>query len=467
MIINRLKEFAKDKKDRIAYRIDDESITYGDLWNKIEEYSLLLSRNGSSPVILYGDKSINYLVLMLSLIKAKRAYVPVGSCTPLERLKNIIKYTNSSLLITDKKIEIDNIEIVNFNNIDKIKNKNNTNNKNDIAYIIFTSGSTGEPKGVPISYNNLNNFTNWISNLKPLSEYKNINVLNQASFSFDLSVADVFYSLNNGHTLVSYNDNYENIYDILLKNNINVAVVTPTFMKLCLVDSSFNEEHFKELKCIYFCGEMLNVKLVEKLYERFPNISIINAYGPTEATSAVCAILIDKEMLNNSLLPVGNIKESATKIEIIDNEIVLKGESVFQGYINNIQGGYYLEEGINCYKTGDFGYIKDDLIYVKGRIDNQIKYKGYRIELDDIENNIKNIKGIKDSIVTAIFDDNNVVKTIKAFVEVEDPKYDEQYIRDELDKLIPKYMLPKTINIVDKIPITCNNKLDRKALSKL
>lgn len=467
MIIDRIEEMAKQDKNKIAYKINNDYITYRELLDKIYNYSLILSRNGNSPIILYGDKSIDYFCLMLSCIKAKRAYVPIGTCTPIDRLKKIIELTKSSLVITDKKIEIENTEVVNFKDIDKISNYDNKKNNNEIAYIIFTSGSTGEPKGVPISYKNLNNFINWVSNLKPLDEYKNINVLNQANFSFDLSVADIFYSVCNGHTLVSYNDDYEKIYDIFLNDKINAIFVTPTFMKLCLTDSSFNSTNYKDLKCIYFCGELLEVKLVKKIFERFPNISIINAYGPTEATSAVCGILIDKEMIDAELLPVGIVNKSATKIEIIDDEIVLKGNSVFSGYINNIRGGYFSENNINCYRTGDIGYIKDNRLFVKGRMDNQIKYKGYRIELDDIELNINKIKGVKDSAVIAVYDSNNFVKTIKAFVSLDNIDLDSEYIKEELKELVPSYMIPKTINIIDKIPITCNNKKDRKALCEL
>ena len=399
MIIDRIEEIAKQDKNKIAYKINNDYITYRELLDKINNYSLILSRNGNSPIILYGDKSIDFFCLMLSCIKAKRAYVPIGTCTPIDRLKKIIELTKSSLVITDKKIEIENTEVVNFKEIDKISNYDNKKNNNEIAYIIFTSGSTGEPKGVPISYKNLNNFINWVSNLKPLDEYKNINVLNQANFSFDLSVADIFYSVCNGHTLVSYNDDYEKIYDIFLNDKINAIFVTPTFMKLCLTDSSFNSTNYKDLKCIYFCGELLEVKLVKKIFERFPNISIINAYGPTEAASAVCGILIDKEMIDAELLPVGIVNKSATKIEIIDDEIVLKGDSVFSGYINNIRGGYFSENNINCYRTGDIGYIKDNRLFVKGRMDNQIKYKGYRIELDDIKRIIPERKKVKLIIV--------------------------------------------------------------------
>ncbi len=458
MIIDNIKEI---KDNRVAYVINDKSITYSELYKNAQELSKRLS-NDSSPVIIYSDKCIEYLVLIVACIMAKRAYVPIGTCTPLNRLKKIIDITNSSLLVTDSDIKIDNIKVNSFKDLDSLDIKTDNHYDNNIAYIIFTSGSTGEPKGVPISYSNLNNFIKWISNLYPLNSYKKINVFNQASFSFDLSVADIFYSLCNGHTLYSYNEDFYSFYDMF--SNIDVAVMTPTFMKMCLIDESFNEKNYPLFKCVYFCGELLETKLVKKIYDRFPNLKIINAYGPTEATSAVCGVLIDKKMIDKELLPVGSVTDSATNIVIENDEIVLKGPSVFSGYLGNVTGGYYLENNINCYKTGDIGFIKDDLLYIKGRKDDQIKYKGYRIELNDIEYNINKIDGVKDCAVIAKFDDNKIVKTIKAFVVTDNTK---EYIFSKLSELVPNYMLPKTVVIVDKLPVNSNGKIDRKALSDL
>ena len=108
-----------------------------------------------------------------------------------------------------------------------------------------------------------------------------------------------------------------------------------------MLEKDFNDRNFKSLKCIYFCGETLDVKLVKKLKDRFKGIKIINAYGPTEATSAVSGILIDDYMLNEDYLPVGRISTAATKIDIENDEIVLSGPSVFGGYIGDICGGYF------------------------------------------------------------------------------------------------------------------------------
>lgn len=469
MMINKIKRIVEQNPNKIAYKVNNECITYNELWSCAYDYAQLLKRQGTSPVIIYGHKNISVVISILACVIADRTYVPVGSCTPLYRVKQIIEITNSSLVLTDNNVSLKGIDCFSLDGLKQYENYDIKENKNDIVYMIFTSGSTGVPKGVPISKSNLNNFIDWISSLKPLCDYKDINVLNQASFSFDLSVADLYYSLCNGHTLIALDSDIQEDYDEIfnLMSEIDVAVMTPTFMKLCLLNKEFNELKYPKFKCVYFCGEQLEVKTVKKIYEVFPNLKIINAYGPTEATSAVSGILITKEMANSlQLLPVGEVNTFATDIEIVDNEIILKGKSVFSGYLGNYIGGYYNENNVNCYRTGDIGYIEDGKLYCKGRKDSQVKYKGYRIELNDIEYNINLISGVKECAVVAKYNENLVVKTIKAFVVV-DNSQDANYVKTELEKYIPAYMMPKAIKIIDKLPINQNGKVDRKALSEL
>jgi len=462
-MIKKIKEVVEKNPNRIAYKVSNNFITYKELWDKAYKYGELLKREGTSPVIIFGHKDVSIIISILACLIANRTYVPIGECTPIYRLKKIIEMTNSTLILSNKKLKIDNN--YSLDDLVKFEKKEIIEFDNNIVYIIFTSGSTGDPKGVPISKDNLNNFINWLCNLEPLKSYKNINVLNQASFSFDLSVADLYYSLCNGHTLIAFDSDYNEILDVMY--DVNVAVMTPTFIKLCLLDKDFTELNYPNLRCIYFCGEQLESKTVQKLYNAFPNIKIINAYGPTEATSAVSAVLITKEMSNNmKILPIGELNNFATEICLIDDEIVLKGKSVFSGYISNNNLGYYKENNTNCYKTGDIGYIEDGYLYCKGRKDNQVKFKGYRIELSDIEYNINLIDGVKECAVVAKYNDELVVKTIKAFV-VLDKKIELNYIKDELKKLIPEYMIPKSLKIIDRLPINQNGKIDRKALSEL
>jgi len=465
----RIKRAAKLYPDRVFYTVRSKSITYSEAFEKAEKYSLLLKKQGSSPVIIYGHKDISVIVSILACVIAGRTYVPVDLSSPVYRLEQIIEMTGSSLVISDEKLNFDSAECLSPGELEKFRNEPVKEQTGDTVYIIFTSGSTGTPKGVPISRENLCNFIDWISGIYPLCEYENIRVLNQASFSFDLSVADFYYSLCNGHTLVALDGNMQEDFDSLFEviKTVDVAVMTPTFMKMCLLNEEFNEKNFPLFKCVYFCGEQLEVKTAQKIFRAFPNLKVINAYGPTEAASAVSAILITPQMAqNNKILPVGEVGSFATDIEINDGEIVLKGKSVFGGYLGSVTGGYFKEGSVNCFRTGDMGCIENGLLYCKGRTDSQIKFKGYRIELTEIEYNINLIDGVKECAVIAKYNGENAVKTVKAFV-VADEGITAEYIKDELKKHLPEYMTPKTVKLMDSLPVNANGKTDRKALGEL
>lgn len=371
-MIDLIRDVVLNNPDRIVYKVNDSFITYECLWKQATEYACFLKKEGTSPVVIYGHKKINFVISVIACLLARRAYVPVSKCMPLERVRKIIDLTGSSIVLSDYKLDGFNCvclsDLVMYNDLEeKVQD-------NDVAYIIFMSGSTGEPKGVPITRKNLNNFIEWISNLDVLCDFNGVNVLNHASFSFDLSVADFYYSLCNGHTLIGYDGDFndDKLFDVF--KEINVAVLTPTFIKYCLLNENFNEFNYCNLKCIYFCGEMLEVKTVSKLFDRFPNINVINAYGPTEATSAVSAISIKKEMLDKfKILPVGFINNFA--VDIIDDEIVLKGDSVFNGYLGDFIGGHYVLDGVNCYKTSDVGYIENGMLFCIGRRDSQVNLR--------------------------------------------------------------------------------------------
>ena len=455
-MIDKLISIFESNNKLIAYVNENESITYNELWEKSNYYANLLKRQGIEPVVIYGNKSIDMLISMVACLFSNRTYVMINSNLPKERIKKIVNLTNASLVIKNEEIEDFNIPTIELKDLDVYKNDSIKENYNEIAYIMFTSGSTGEPKGVPISYDNLLNFITWISDT--FKTNKHLNVFNTANFNFDLSVADIYFSLFNGHTLYSVNSfDYGGLFKILM--NINMIVATPTFMRMCLLENDFNKENFSNLEYIYCCGERLDVNLARKIIEKFPDIKLFNAYGPTEATSAVCGIFINKSMLNNDILPVGIISKAATDIEIDNGEIVLKGKSVFNGYLN-YTGGFFKENGINVYRTGDLGYIEEGMIYCTGRGDNQIKYKGYRIELEEIENVINMIPNVENVAVVPVYD-NDSVKTIKAFIS---GNVNKDEVMNILKEKLPNYMIPRTITILDKLPVSANSKIDRKKL---
>jgi len=454
-------------RDRVFYIVNDNSITYGELLEKSEKLASFL-RNENSPVIVYGHKNIEMIISFIGCILAGRSYVPVDIFTPLDRIEKIIDLSKSTLVINNSgRRNVFSIDsIFNIDNLDIVEENNNIND-NNICYIIFTSGSTGVPKGVPISYENLLNFIEWISNIDGL-DLDRCNVLNQASFSFDLSITDFYYALFNGHTWVGsekiLQEDLGSFLDYVNKNKINLCVFTPTFIRYLLLDKGFGEDNYPFIKSFYFCGEVLDVDLVKKIYNRFPSCKVINAYGPTEATSAVSSVVISKEMLEFDKLPVGEIDKCNNEVFINCDEIVIKGKSVFSGYLDNISGGHYKEESTNCYKTGDLGRIEDNYLYCLGRMDNQIKLNGYRIELEEIEKVIRDIDLVNMCCVIPKKDISGKVKYLKAYV-VGDVSSCE--INSVLSLKLPNYMIPKFIEIVDLLPVNNNGKLDRKKMESL
>lgn len=464
-----LERIIRQKQNRIAYKINDSELSYPELIEKATHYGELLKRQGTSPVMLYGHKDIDMFIAIFACLHSGRAYIPIDLHTPVERIRKMINDTKCGLILTHEKLPVAGADTC-LHDLERYRDHAVYNIANDIAYMIFTSGSTGDPKGVPISYSNLRNFIEWINSLQPLREYQNITVLNQASFSFDLSVADIFYTVSNGHTLVALDkkslEEYDPIFEIISDNSVNVLVATPTFIKLCMVNPDFNAVSFPSVQAIYFCGEQLEVNTVKSLFDRFPDINVINAYGPTEATSAVSASNITRDMLSGDLLPCGDVQHAAAEIVIENEEILLKGAGVFGGYLGGDVGGYYREHDKNCLRTGDIGFIRDGRLYCKGRKDTQIKYKGYRIELTDIENNICNIKGVRQCAVIAKYQTEYSVKMIKAYVVLEDG-YQAEYVKEQLNARIPSYMMPKQIIEMAALPMNCNGKIDRKQLSLL
>ena len=458
--------------DRTAVMLGEESIRYRELRKRAEKNAGLLKKQGSGAVIVYGSKSIFQLVMFFSCLLAKRAYIPIDSCWPKKRIQSAAEKAGSTLLLSETKLDIPGVACCNEAELEQFEVQAEKEQTDETAYIIFTSGSTGEPKGVPVSRNNLDHFIGWVGSLYPLSDYAGIRVMNKASFSFDLSVADIYYSLCGGHTLVlEHNDPDGGIGSYLAalrKNGVTLAVATPTFIRMCLLSGEFCRDRIPSLRCIFFCGEQLEPVTVRKLLRAFPGLEIINAYGPTESTCAVCAARITAEMLDQPVLPVGEAENNAVTITVENSEIVLVGKSVCKGYLNGENGGFFTRDGQNGFCTGDIGYFENGKLFCKGRKNAFIKFKGYRIELADIEHNLMRLPGVEQCAVVADYGKNEKVRALRAFVVPESgTDLEESEIKKELSELLPDYMIPKTIRFLTEMPLNKNGKLDRKGLCAL
>ena len=475
--IDRIRSMAQQLPESPAYSFRNQRLTYGQLWDMASKLASGLRDRGARTCVLVGGKEPQMPIAILGCLIAGVTYIPVSESVPAKRLEWILMAAQADMIISQSAVFTGGIprwtvdQLLSCSPMTVVPEDGA-----QTCYIIFTSGSTGEPKGVPISRDNLDNFTDWICAIPELERERRCRVLNQASFSFDLSVADLYYAFCSGHELVALDSalttDPSGLHDFWQREEPNVCVCTPTFLKLCLMDPEYDAAHLPGLRTVYCCGERLDPSLAARALGHFPKLNLINAYGPTEATSAVCAVRISREMTEQKELPAGDLRTAACNIFIEDGEIVLQGKSVFSGYLNQIHGGYFVKDGENAFHTGDYGRIEGEYLYCGGRKDRQIKWMGYRIELDEIEKCISTQPGVRDCAVTVKRTASGEVRMIKAYVVIEDTAAQAQQenregsLRAQLSGLLPFYMIPKSIAFVDSLPVNANGKIDRKGLTE-
>ncbi|MBC1936616.1 D-alanine--poly(phosphoribitol) ligase subunit DltA [Listeria grandensis] len=498
-INERIDEWATKTPNKSCYDYQGESLTYRELKEQSDALAVFLMQvlTDDAPVLVYGHMSASQIVTFLACSKAGRAYVPIDVSMPADRIKQITEVANPSLILCTETLPEEAVtghnDIVTPEQlhafIEKNKGKQPATSQfvkaDENYYIIFTSGSTGVPKGVQISHNNLVSFTNWILQDFGISEGERF--LNQAPYSFDLSVMDLYPCLLAGGTLVpldkTISANLKNLYEAIPDLQVNVWVSTPSFVDICLMDANFNGDMNPSITHFLFCGEVLTKETARELIARFPQATVYNTYGPTEATVAVTNVVINAENVDTyPSLPLGRIKPD-TKLLIMDEdgvalpdgekgEIVLVGPSVSKGYLNEPEktnAVFYADTLFQAYKTGDCGMIIDGMLFFQGRLDFQIKLHGYRIELEDIENNLKEVSYIRSCIVVPKMREGKV-DSLVAFVVPFAHDFEKEYklsaaIKKVLAESMPSYMIPRKWVYKEEFPLTMNGKIDRKMLS--
>jgi len=500
-MLDTIKNFSHTHPDTLAYISPTDEITYGELWRQSEQIAaFLLKQNHDNqlPVLVYGHIDTSMLGSFLGCVKAGFSYIPVDTSIPSERVLKIITSSQAELVINTslQELVLDNIEvfIVNYDKIlaeqvsDVPIDPSNWVYGDENFYIIYTSGSTGNPKGVQISANNLQSFVDWMVEDFPING--NLRFLNQAPFSFDLSVMDLYPALASGGTIFAITKEMiakpKLLFEALEKSETEVWTSTPSFVQMCLMDPTFKEELLPELKVFLFCGEILPVSICRQLRERFPKARIFNTYGPTEATVAVTSIEVTDEILETyPNLPIGKSKGD-TRIILVDEkglaakhgekgEMIIAGPGVSKGYLGQqglTEKSFYRFEGQQAYRTGDAAYLgPDDLIFYKGRMDFQIKLHGYRIELEEIEFHIANCKFVKFAAVIPVSHSDKIEYLLAAIIPGSH-NFEKEYqltsaIKKELSEVIPAYMVPRKFSYYEELPMTPNGKMDRKKFKEM
>ncbi|WP_210134742.1 D-alanine--poly(phosphoribitol) ligase subunit DltA [Staphylococcus sp. GDX8P80P] len=478
-IINLINDFGQRHPQRVAVRHKDETLTYQQLMDESSKLAHLLQDN-QKPLIVYGHMSPYMLVGMIGAIKAGCGYVPIDTSVPSERVNMIINKVQPEMIFNtaDSHLNHPGIQELTIQSIQDSDNPTLFDSQmglTDVVYTIFTSGSTGEPKGVQIEYASLIEFAEWMVSLNESEGAQEW--LNQAPFSFDLSVMAIYPCLTSGGTLNLVDKDMINkpklLNDMLVNTPINAWVSTPSFMEMCLLLPNLNEASYPSLNHFFFCGEILPHRTAKALLDRYPSAVVYNTYGPTEATVAVTGVKLTPEIIETyNPLPVGVSRPNTTLFTTDEGELVIKGNSVSLGYLDNkekTEAVFNFENGLRIYHTGDKAIEKDGQWFIQGRIDFQIKLNGYRMELEEIETQLRQSEFVRETVVVPVYKNNKVIHLIGAVVPTEEVKDDlemTRQIKSELKSRLPEYMIPRKFVWMKQLPLTSNGKLDRKQVEE-
>ncbi|SFO33588.1 amino acid adenylation domain-containing protein [Pseudobutyrivibrio sp. UC1225] len=487
-----LERYAELTPDSIAATYENEQITYGDL-NHLSNYLankiVEITGGKEEPIGIAVEKSIRFLVSIFAVLKAGSFYVPLDKNYPKERLDYIISNSKMNLIISDGTFDSMNLD---WNDVDKIlypkilfyegtitidgtsidklsiKNLNRDIDIKNGAYSIYTSGTTGVPKGVKVSHSGISDV---VIEQKKLFKVTNTDKVSFfASVCFDASVFDILMAIGHGAELCF--DKRENmgtgtrLHKFLKEQKITITTLPSSVL------ASMENKDLDLLRVIVTAGEPCTSEVKNTWCKGH---DFFNAYGVTEATiwntTSKCSVekpvLIGKAVSGNKLLVVNSDNNICPKG--CAGELLIGGRVVAIGYIGldeenkkkfiTINGERFYKSGdiVRQTKSGEFEYV--------GRVDNQIKIHGFRIEIEEIEKVLQNQPGIKNAIV--VTNDTGSDKRLVCFIETQKGSYfDINSFKKKLIEILPHYMVPEQFIQVDSIELTNNGKIDRKKLEQ-
>ncbi len=446
--------------------------------NQLGHYLISKGIRSESLVAICMIRSLDMLTAVLAILKAGGSYVPLDPSYPKDRIEYMLKDSSAKWVLTEstqlhllKNSDIDAIclDVINVSGFSQYNPEINIRS-DCLAFVIYTSGSTGLPKGVMIEHASCIALITWAQAAFDFTQLSH--VLVSTSITFDLSVFEMFVPLSQGGTLYIVenalalaDDDFD--YPISLINT--VPSVISTLYQLQAIPQSVNT--------INLAGEKLEQSLVEKLYSLDHIDNVYDLYGPSECTTYstytrrepygcysigrainnTSTYILDK---NRAILPIGAI-----------GELYVGGAGLARGYLNNeeltqekfIENPY--KPNSRLYKTGDLArfYSSGEIEYL-GRLDDQVKIRGFRIELGEIEQCIANDTAVKQCVVMAK-ETNSGNAMLSAFIVInENNVLNVADLKSELSSILPGYMIPNSMLVVDDIPLTSNGKVNKKAL---
>lgn len=484
-----IEDVALKHPNNIALTYGESSITYKTLNEKANRVALDILKNSNQNKIvgLCIERSLNMIIGMLGILKAGFGYLPIDPEYPKQRINFMLSDAKVKTIVSQNSLlnlfDEFKINSVSIDGIDNSSNETNINlpmvKETDLAYIIYTSGSTGKPKGVPITHKNIINST--AGRLNFYNENPSAFLL-MSSISFDSSKAGIFWTLCTGGNLVISEKRIEQdiikIANIIEQYHVSHTLMLPSLYKVILENVEIKK--LESLKTAIVAGEACSKSLCNVHFKTLPNVSLYNEYGPTEASVWCIAHKIETKDLKKPQIPIGKPVANAQIYLLDDNknkvpfgtsgEIYVGGDGLSNGYLYRpeLTNKMFIENPFNqnqkLYKTGDLAkYRNDGTIDFLGRIDQQIKIRGYRVELDDIENTINKSTLVEKSVVIVKLDEGKPKRLI-AYLKPND-FFDENRLKLKLKEELPNYMIPSSFVLIGEIPLLPNGKVDKKTLS--
>ncbi|MFK7774118.1 MAG: amino acid adenylation domain-containing protein, partial [Saprospiraceae bacterium] len=486
-------ELFESQADRLpnatALVFGDQSMTYGELDKKANQLAHLLQSKGIKPelaVAICVERSLEMMIAILGVLKAGGAYVPIDPNYPQERIQFMLEDTDATILLTQEHLK-NNIltggkcETIcldsDWKKINKEKNTKPPCKKlpGNLIYTIYTSGSTGKPKGVQVEHRNVVNLIQGQMNLvqHPVKRF-----LYAYSFAFDGSVLLMWWTLLQGATMVIAEEGMEKDVQLLGKfiddHKISHLLTFPSVYTILL--DQVDVDRLLSLESVSVAGEACPSNLVIQHQQVLPKTKLLNQYGPTEATVGA-TIYITPENFEGEKVPIGKpidyvqvliLNEKLKKVRIGEvGEIHIGGNGVARGYLNRkeltrekfIQNPFGKKK---LYKTGDLGkYLPDGNIDFVGRADHQVKLRGYRIEMGEVEAAISQHPNVRETVVE-IFGEKSADQKLVGYLTLKKGTLlNATQLRDFLVEKIPEYMIPSTFMFLEKMPFAASGKIDR------
>lgn len=497
MLYQRFQEHAEQYADQIALEIGTARYTYSALEDAAQNVVQWLEQAGASKVVgILAAKSLSTYSGVLGILATRRCFIPFTKKMPPARIVDILDETGVDTLVVGEDYQ----EL--YNDIVQLAERPITCIRpeaaqpgmalsqqtgdaaasagapaaveEDTAYILYTSGSTGRPKGIPVSHANVAAY------LDNVHQQYDIGTGDRCSQMFDLtfdpSIHDMFVTWAAGATLVVPNAN-EIIAPrkFIIDRQITIFATVPSTAYFMMKTRMLRADDFPHLRYTLFTGEALPFQIFRAWQDAAPNAQIINGYGPTELTINIAAHAIPTDLRHedcyNGIVPIGKLYgghqmllQSASDGK---GELCVSGPQVVRGYINNQEKteAAFFEDGARYYRTGDLVFMdEEENLHFTGRTDTQIKLRGYRVELSEIEARIKEqVRG--EVIVLAWPYHEGIAQGVVAFHD--DPEAVQANIVMHCKRSLPEYMIPSQIRAIPEFPLNSNGKIDRKRLLEL